>query len=88
MTDWQKFLESNQERFERELLDFVSIPSVSASSEYVDDVERAARWVSNRLEKGWSRKHCYNANRRPSSCLWRLAARWEIKTHYFNIWPF
>ena len=51
MTDWQKFLESNQERFEHELLDFVSIPSVSASSEYVEDVERAARWVSNRLEK-------------------------------------
>jgi acetylornithine deacetylase/succinyl-diaminopimelate desuccinylase-like protein len=51
MTDWQKFLESNQERFEHELLDFVSIPSVSASSEYVEDVERAARWVSNRVEK-------------------------------------
>ena len=51
MTDWQKFLKTNQERFEGELLDFVSIPSVSASSEYVEDVERAARWVSNRLEK-------------------------------------
>ena len=50
MTDWLEFLDANQTRFENELLEFVKIPSVSASSEYIKDVEEAASWVSKRLE--------------------------------------
>ena len=51
MTEWLEFLDANQNRFEEELMEFVRIPSVSASSDYSKDVERAAIWVSDRLEK-------------------------------------
>ena len=51
MTKWLEFLDANQNRFEEELMEFVRIPSVSASSDYSKDVERAAIWVYDRLEK-------------------------------------
>jgi len=51
MTDWMDFLNTHQNRFESELLDFVRIPSVSASSEYSQDVENAAAWVSKKLKE-------------------------------------
>ena len=41
MTEWLEFLDANQNRFEDELMEFVRIPSVSASSDYSKDVERA-----------------------------------------------
>ncbi|MFC3615670.1 dipeptidase [Lutimaribacter marinistellae] len=46
---WQEYLDTHQDRFEQELLDFVRIPSVSARPEHMRDVERAARWVADRL---------------------------------------
>ncbi len=47
--DWQTYLNENQSRFESELLDFVRIPSVSASDAHTADVQRAAEWVAERL---------------------------------------
>ncbi|MCV2887193.1 dipeptidase [Ruegeria aquimaris] len=49
--DWQDYLDTNQTRFEQELLEFVAIPSVSAKPDHMADVERAAQWVAARLEK-------------------------------------
>ncbi len=46
---WQTYLKSHQSRFVEELLDFVRIPSVSASADHAADVRRAAEWVSARL---------------------------------------
>ncbi|MEY8839788.1 dipeptidase, partial [Cribrihabitans sp. XS_ASV171] len=46
---WQDYLDTNKDRFEQELLDFVRIPSVSARPEHMPDVERAADWVAERL---------------------------------------
>lgn len=51
MTDWKSHLDNNQERYVQELLDFVRIPSVSASSDYTEDVASAADWVADRLTK-------------------------------------
>lgn len=47
--DWQSYLNDNQRRFETELLEFVRIPSVSASAAHREDVARAGRWVADRL---------------------------------------
>jgi acetylornithine deacetylase/succinyl-diaminopimelate desuccinylase-like protein len=44
-------LEKNKQRFVKDLLDLVSIPSISSLPERKPDVERAAVWCSERLEK-------------------------------------
>ncbi|MBO6777212.1 MAG: dipeptidase [Marinibacterium sp.] len=46
---WQAYLDTHQDRFVSELLDFVRIPSVSASADYVDDVRHAGEWVVQRI---------------------------------------
>lgn len=49
MEVYQDYLESNQDRFLEELLDFLRIPSISALPERAEDVERAGHWVAQRL---------------------------------------
>lgn len=49
--DWQAYLDREQDRFVRELMAFVRIPSVSAKPENHADVVRAAEWVAARLTK-------------------------------------
>ena len=43
------YLETHQERFLDELLDFLRIPSISALPERAADVARAGQWVADRL---------------------------------------
>lgn len=47
--NWSDYLEQNKIQFTQELLDFVSIPSVSALDEHFDDVTKAGNWVVRRL---------------------------------------
>ena len=47
---WRDYLKENEARFVAELLDFVRIPSVSASAAHVGDVVRAGDWVVARLK--------------------------------------
>jgi len=47
---WIAYLEQNQSRFIEELLEFISIPSVSSSDEHFQDVVRAGDWVVARLK--------------------------------------
>jgi acetylornithine deacetylase/succinyl-diaminopimelate desuccinylase-like protein len=42
-------LRKNRDRYEKELHEFLRIPSVSARSEHRDDVHRCAEWLSRRL---------------------------------------
>ena len=50
MTAWKNYLEANQDRYLKELLDFLSIPSISSLKENKADVARAAEWVAARLQ--------------------------------------
>ena len=47
--NWSDYLDTNQSRFVDELLEFVRIPSVSASENHVEDVVAAGNWVVQRL---------------------------------------
>ena len=47
--NWSDYLESNKSQFTRELIDFVSIPSISAQDEHFNDVMEAGNWVVRRL---------------------------------------
>ena len=47
--NWQEYLTTNRARYEGELLDFLSIPSISALPEHAADVRRAGEWVAQRL---------------------------------------
>jgi acetylornithine deacetylase/succinyl-diaminopimelate desuccinylase-like protein len=49
MTAWQEYLETNNDRFVQELVDFLRIPSISSLSENSGDVQRAGEWVADRL---------------------------------------
>lgn len=46
---WETYLEEQQPRYEDELLQFLSIPSISALPEHAGDVHRAGLWVAHRL---------------------------------------
>jgi len=50
MSDVSKYIDDGLERFERELFDFLRIPSVSARREHAGDTRQAAEWVAARLE--------------------------------------
>ena len=45
----ETLLKESRGRFEEELAEFLSIPSVSARSEHKDDMVRCAEWVAARL---------------------------------------
>ncbi|MGD2152805.1 MAG: dipeptidase [Gemmatimonadales bacterium] len=45
----EKLLEESKQRYEDELKEFLSIPSVSARSEHKEDVARCAEWVKAKL---------------------------------------
>lgn len=45
------YLDQHKDRFLAELLDFLRIPSVSADSQYKDDVNRAADWLVDRFKE-------------------------------------
>lgn len=46
---WETYLEEQQPRYQQELLQFLSIPSISALPEHAGAVQQAARWVAGRL---------------------------------------
>jgi len=50
MTAWKSYLQENQDRYLQELLEFLSIPSISSLKQHKADVEKAARWVADRLQ--------------------------------------
>jgi acetylornithine deacetylase/succinyl-diaminopimelate desuccinylase-like protein len=50
MGSWQKYLDDNQQRFVDEMLEFLSIPSVSSLPAHAADVQAAAEWVARRME--------------------------------------
>jgi len=49
MASWKSYLAKNQDRYLRELLEFLSIPSVSSLKEHQTHVARAADWVAARM---------------------------------------
>lgn len=49
-SQWETYLDENQDRFLEELLDFLRIPSISALPEHAEDVQQAAEWVAERLK--------------------------------------
>lgn len=51
MTDITGYTRSNRERFEEELFDYLSIPSISTEREYRDEVLRCADWVAGHLRE-------------------------------------
>src|SRR5258708_20071909 len=44
-----EFIESRREQHLGELYEFLRIPSVSAKSEHKPDIDRASKWVAERL---------------------------------------
>ena len=50
MNDWQSYLDTHRERFLDELFAFLRIPSISSLPEHAGDVEKAARWVEDRMK--------------------------------------
>ena len=48
---WQDYLTANRDRFIQELVEFVKIPSISALSEHVEDMNDAGQWLAKRLKQ-------------------------------------
>ncbi len=47
----QSYISDNKDKFLKELLELLSIPSVSADPAYKNDVEKTAHWIGSSLEK-------------------------------------
>jgi acetylornithine deacetylase/succinyl-diaminopimelate desuccinylase-like protein len=50
MSNWKSYLQENQPHFVDEMLEFLSIPSISTLPENAGDVRRAAEWTAVRLK--------------------------------------
>lgn len=50
MSAIEDYLESHQDQFEADLCELLRIPSISADSQYVGDVRKAADWVLSQFE--------------------------------------
>lgn len=50
MAGWQQYLEQNRERRQAELMELLSIPSVSTVPAHAGDVRAAVEWAANRLK--------------------------------------
>jgi acetylornithine deacetylase/succinyl-diaminopimelate desuccinylase-like protein len=48
--DLLQYIDSHRDQHQHELLEFLRIQSVSAKSEHKQDIERAARWVAEKLK--------------------------------------
>ncbi len=50
MASWKTYLETNQGRYLKELLEFLRLPSISSLRAHKADVQKAAEWVAARLQ--------------------------------------
>ncbi|MGD8519783.1 MAG: dipeptidase [Desulfobacterales bacterium] len=51
MASWETYLNEHKSQYLDELLGFLRIPSISSQPDHANDVQRAAEWVSNRLQQ-------------------------------------
>lgn len=51
MTEVLKYLRANRDRFVEELIDYVSIPSVSAQEQHKTDMRKAADWIAGKAKQ-------------------------------------
>ena len=51
MADVYAYLQANHERILQELIEFVAIPSISTDPAYREDIQQAARWVADQLNR-------------------------------------
>ncbi|HJO93456.1 MAG TPA: dipeptidase [Victivallales bacterium] len=51
MVNWKSYLKKNQNRFTDELIEFLSIPTISSNHKYDKDFYKAACWLVKRLKK-------------------------------------
>ena len=49
MMDVNGYIDGEMRRFQEELFEFLTIPSVSARSEHTADIQKAAAWVADRM---------------------------------------
>jgi acetylornithine deacetylase/succinyl-diaminopimelate desuccinylase-like protein len=50
MTAWKNYLTANEERYLKELVEFLRIPSISSLKAHKADVAKAAEWVAARMQ--------------------------------------
>jgi acetylornithine deacetylase/succinyl-diaminopimelate desuccinylase-like protein len=50
MSAWKNYLTANEDRYLKELTDFLRIPSISSLKEHKADVAKAAEWVGARMQ--------------------------------------
>lgn len=51
MADWKPYIEQKKEAYLQELVEFLSIPSISTVPEHREDVRRAAAWTADRIRR-------------------------------------
>ena len=50
MSAWKNYLTANEDRYLKELTEFLCIPSISSLKEHKADVAKAAEWVGARMQ--------------------------------------
>jgi acetylornithine deacetylase/succinyl-diaminopimelate desuccinylase-like protein len=79
------FAEKHSQRFIDDLVEFVEIPSVSSSSEHIDDVRRCADFLKDKmLQSGLQRAEIFETAGHPVVYGEWLGA--EGKAHCTDLW--
>jgi acetylornithine deacetylase/succinyl-diaminopimelate desuccinylase-like protein len=63
--DILRIIDSNQQKYVEELLEFLRIPSISTYSHHASDVWEAANWVSNHIQRLGLQAQIYRTERHP-----------------------
>ena len=71
---WETYLVEHQPRHQDELLDFLSIPSISSLPSHAGDVQRAAEWVAECLTDSRAGTGANLPHGGPPGCLRRMAS--------------
>ena len=50
MNNWKNYIETNNSKTINDLVSFLRIPSISSLQEHKEDVNKAAKWVHQKLK--------------------------------------
>src|SRR3569623_962154 len=77
-----KYLKSNQQTFLKELVEYVSIPSVSAQEQHKPDMRRAAEWIAEKSRRAGLKPEIFQTKGHPLVLARNFSRRTKDRPHF------
>jgi acetylornithine deacetylase/succinyl-diaminopimelate desuccinylase-like protein len=82
MDEVLKYLKANQQRFLKELVEYVSIPSVSAQEQHKPDMRRAAEWIAGKARRAGLKPEIFQTKGHPLVLARNFLRRTKGRPHF------